>query len=255
MKNSKEVWERHTDKITKDFKLVEGQSIVRLDKKNCNGQRVYWELTCNLCKEDIYYKTNRSPYITEITTTALKVGRYCRCNSPKRLSDQDRKLKVCLFFEHSFIYNYDCRNIKNIKWSCSHGHKNTTTYNKLLGGSRGDKIYCNTCLKTGKQFTEYKTFKNDHTENYLYLLKFVSNVETFYKIGITVDLNSRLRVMHSQTRYHYEITLVDYRHSDKESIVSQEKYLHQKYSELSYEPTIKFGGYTECFLPESSITL
>ena len=61
MKNSKEVWERHTDKITKDFKLVEGQSIVRLDKKNCNGQRVYWELTCNLCKEDIYYKTNRSP--------------------------------------------------------------------------------------------------------------------------------------------------------------------------------------------------
>ena len=81
---------------------------------------------------------------------------------------------------------------------------------------------------------------------YIYTIKLTNNEETFYKTGITHNLQERHNNIHSKTGY--KIELLDFYISTKFDCNSMEKlFLKNKQRRNKYEPKIKFDGWTECY--------
>lgn len=81
----------------------------------------------------------------------------------------------------------------------------------------------------------------------LYYFRVDGNSETFYKIGITNDINRRKNTIERESGYCYKIRVLQVLEGTLYSSMQLEELLLQEYSENSYTPKIKFSGYTECF--------
>lgn len=79
----------------------------------------------------------------------------------------------------------------------------------------------------------------------LYIMRFDSDDETFFKIGITEDLGSRLSTMNSEADY--DISVLHFYLPKVVRSKDIERVLHQKFANYSYKPRQSFGGETECF--------
>jgi len=105
---------------------------------------------------------------------------------------------------------------------------------------------CPDCAKTNAPGTYLSISRyNPNEEVYLYFLLLYNDGESFYKIGLTknVDVSKRCRVI----PYKFEILGIE------KGVVSELFDLEQKIHMLmrnkrqAYIPKIKFAGYTECF--------
>lgn len=107
---------------------------------------------------------------------------------------------------------------------------------------------CNQCRYFGytrESYIEYcKNFNKDFST--LYILKFYTESEEFYKIGITAQtIRERYRRKKDKGGYNYEIVFnVDLK---PELTWDTENSLKNKYIPLSYKPINWFPGSTECF--------
>jgi hypothetical protein len=81
----------------------------------------------------------------------------------------------------------------------------------------------------------------------LYYFHLSGNSESFYKIGITNDVNRRKTTIERESDYHYKIDVLQILEGTLYSSMQFEELLHKEYAENSYIPKIKFPGYTECF--------
>ena len=89
--------------------------------------------------------------------------------------------------------------------------------------------------------TEFKKYCTDYA--YLYVIKLTSETETFYKIGITSNIDIHKRIEYYKKYYSYKIIAV-YQHTSSDLIMDIERLLIDSFDR--YEPNIKFGGSSEC---------
>lgn len=80
----------------------------------------------------------------------------------------------------------------------------------------------------------------------LYVMKIYGNSETFYKIGISKDVKSRVRGIVCESGYSVDVVFT-YPNSAT-VIFDLEIYLHRKFKDFKYRPKISFSGCTECFV-------
>lgn len=130
-----------------------------------------------------------------------------------------------------------------------HGDFNTDP-SSLIAGSG-----CPTCSDEHKEkYTSRKRFKVSCAKNsnkgFLYIAKFMDDSESFYKIGISSNVKSRMR---QYRQYHTELLHVE--SGEPESIFNKELMLKRMFKKQSYTPNKKFGGYTECFYNLDKISL
>ena len=89
--------------------------------------------------------------------------------------------------------------------------------------------------------TKFKKYCTDYA--YLYVIKLTSETETFYKIGITSNIDIHKRIEYYKKYYNYKIIAV-YQHTSSDLIMDIERLLIDSFDR--YEPNIKFGGSSEC---------
>lgn len=107
---------------------------------------------------------------------------------------------------------------------------------------------CPTCarqLHRGKWNSELLPQELRDSECNLYYFRLSGHLETFYKIGITNDVNRRKVTIERDSGYIIEVIKV--LTGTLYSSMQLEESLHKEYIEYSYIPKIKFPGYTECF--------
>ena len=78
----------------------------------------------------------------------------------------------------------------------------------------------------------------------LYVIKMISNLETFYKIGITKQELSRRFREHDTP---YKIELIENISTNRYEAILMENKLHNIHKEYQYKPQYLFKGHTECF--------
>lgn len=78
-----------------------------------------------------------------------------------------------------------------------------------------------------------------------YFIQCFSHTELFYKIGISVDLDTRYKIKNFPYKYLPVKTII----GDAGKMWDLEKVLHKKHRQkgLAYTPQVYFGGETECF--------
>lgn len=109
---------------------------------------------------------------------------------------------------------------------------------------------CPTCarqLHRGKWNSELLPEELKDAECNLYYFRLEGNSETFYKIGITNDVNRRKNTIERESGYCYKIEILQVLEGTLYTSMQLEELLHQEYTENSYIPKVKFPGYTECF--------
>lgn len=78
----------------------------------------------------------------------------------------------------------------------------------------------------------------------VYTVKCSNEDELFYKIGITTKFDTIDRF---KCGFPYNIEILYNINTNLYDAVYIESFLHDTFNEMSYKPTIKFGGWTECF--------
>ena len=82
-------------------------------------------------------------------------------------------------------------------------------------------------------------------EAFLYTIRIYNNSESFYKVGVTVNMDKRFRSF-SSIGYDYDIiNWVKYPSMLHAFRIEQDT--HFKLRKFRYTPKLKFGGYTECY--------
>ena len=131
--------------------------------------------------------------------------------------------------------NYKLR----IDYSCPQGHYRKTAWTSFKEGKR-----CKTCALAGgyteKYFTKYPDKKDEPA--FLYYFEFEDGRQTFRKIGITINWDSRkhkfpfpIKPLRVKSMTLYRAFLIEQR-------------FKRYYNKSNIKPPTKFGGWTECFL-------
>lgn len=112
---------------------------------------------------------------------------------------------------------------------------------------------CKECAKLVYGRWNVSTLKKNLPHHYnkpccTYLLKIKHNDATFYKVGITSDIEVRTRQILEELR-EAEIQCLIQSWSNVVESVLLEKYILKSIKHKKYEHCIRFGGYTECFQP------
>lgn len=112
-----------------------------------------------------------------------------------------------------------------------------------------DKQGCRKCVSENENRYNFRRSRwIDITRDgaYLYLVKFESEEELFYKIGITKNMKTRF---HCRGVKSYKISIVDtiFIGSNTGILWDFEKLLHRENKNLKYTPLFKFDGRFECF--------
>lgn len=98
-------------------------------------------------------------------------------------------------------------------------------------------MYNETTIITHKGFIE-------DIEGFIYVLKLSNTAESFYKVGITSKHRFKYRL--NQLRKYYKVFVEYTEKLDMVSAYNLEQRFLKEFKSYSYEPEIKFHGYTEC---------
>lgn len=209
-----------------------------------------------------YSKVNYIDYYTKIIIICKKHGEFLQ-NAGKHLrgngcskcsyekSSENQRCSNTNFIKkakeiHGKKYDYSKIEYINvfskIKIICGlHGEFLQTPHNHLLGTG------CPTCANellggySNKFFENFPDFK--YKESDIYLIKFNSVSENFYKVGITTNLKKRVRefsnLYNKKIYFNKKLNLYD--------AFKLERKILKKFKKFKYVPINKFGGYTECF--------
>lgn len=237
-----------TDIIIKDLEnnygFLEGTVFWRSDRLTKSNARNYFEYTCPKCSNDEYVKRGLCSGVFQIFIGSIKEGaKACRCSKGYRWSVPQKEFNLirCLENDPIIFQGWCDGGTERVKLSCEDCNKEWTPlyYNVLCGGNR--------CPKCSKDKSYWGLYKNrlDEIDN-LYLFKLTSNTESFYKIGRSFDIETRMK----DIRSYYNTEYVSSTQETHVKVFYQEKYLHRTVSEYSYNPSTPFGGFTECFTKE-----
>lgn len=149
-------------------------------------------------------------------------------------------------FDYS-SFKYKGKHIKGVIKCSLHGFFEQTPENHLK------RTYG--CQKCGADMSSGYT-KNDYIKKCngklakLYLVEFSKEDELFYKIGITKQtINKRFK----GSKIPYKHSVIKYIEGEAGFIYDLETKIHNQLKEYKYEPYIKFGGNTECFIIDNYV--
>ena len=166
------------------------------------------------------------------------------CSGSKKLSTATFTEKANIV--HSNRYNYSKVLYKNnkskVELIC---HEHGSFWQKADSHLRG--IGCRRCFD---MMSGVKTRKTDLSANdycAVYEIKLTGNGETFYKIGISKEINNRHYRINKASGY--KIELLNLIHDTRYNCeVLAEKLQRKRQRERKYTPLIKFAGWTECYV-------
>lgn len=126
--------------------------------------------------------------------------------------------------------------------------KHNYTYSQRPSHHTSGVQGCIFCMKqtiryTKNNFQSHKDFFKNHY-SYLYVLKLSSNLESFYKVGMTAIDRLEYR-LNSFRRYYNVETIFLEKGLSKEQHNTEQKLL-EDFKTYKYKPIEKFGGHTEC---------
>jgi hypothetical protein len=173
-----------------------------------------------------------------------------QCGRNKTISS--RQLDTISFIKkaekiHNYYYDYCLVNYeksyKKINILCPiHGIYEQTPNSHLRGSG------CLACARVGglndTLFERHPELKNNQAT--LYLVKLESIHEVFYKIGITQkNIHNRFNSIKE-----YNMSIISQLQTSLYDAFCKEQQFLKDWNKYKYEPTIKFGGHTECFVPQ-----
>jgi len=236
--------DEYIDKFKGKFK--EGTTFTPISK--VGGVYKSWGVTCPTCSNDSYVKEGVCGGIFNSSTQSLVQGKKsCRCSKWYSYTENQRDFQVDSLMKviggefKGWQDGYEGAHSK-LDWYYSNGHLCTHPVGRLISSGVG----CNVCSQG--EFGLYKHRLQD--TDYLYLMKFTSEYETFVKVGRTFNVEERL----SRFRSFYTVEIISILEGKHEHTFSteQEYHKHLQGMGLNYQPKIKFGGSTrECFLIEA----
>lgn len=198
------------------------------------------EIKCNICDTEFY----QTPY------NHIKVKHPCPTCRVKALKGVKVK-PTNKFIEQA-----------NDRWGSSFDYSLV----EYVGSHNKVKIKCNTCEGIFEQsptnhlsdkgcpicskgFCVYSRSSYDalcKDGSSLYVMKLSNEQETFYKIGISKNVESRVRQVCRSSGY--TVSLEYQFDSSGGHVFDLEKLLHREFRENKYSPNTKFQGYNECFV-------
>lgn len=149
-----------------------------------------------------------------------------------------RKIHGDRFNYNLTIYN---KAIEKVKIICKiHGEFKQTPNSHLIGSG------CIKCGYDNNKGTTLDSFILNSKSNIstLYIINCKNENEEFYKIGIT---NEELNKRFNKYSLPYNYKIINIYKNNPNYIWNLELELLIKYNNFKYIPSIKFGGYTECF--------
>lgn len=180
--------------------------------------------------------------IDKISSETADRKRESRFN--KFLNDANKKHR------NKYIYGMDYINAyTKINIVCQrHGEFKQTPSNHLQG--RGCPKCAVELRKTKYAMKLSVPRKDDKDICYRYIIKLSNETEEFYKVGISREINQRISRLSRDTKYAYDISIVNLIVDTRETCLRLEKIILNKAisRRTLYSPLIKFSGYTECYL-------
>ena len=83
-----------------------------------------------------------------------------------------------------------------------------------------------------------------NTESGVYILELKGRDENFLKIGVSKNIDRRIRNIKSESNYNVDI--ISYLRTELYTAVMIEEELLNDKCNIKYEPKVKFAGHTEC---------
>ncbi len=221
--------------------FVEGTTFKRNKvRTGSQGRYNYWDVTCPSCSNDMFVQAGVCSGIFTSQAGSLKAGSLaCRCapNYTRTKDQREWEVRRLLEKEGGVWRGWIGKdNRAKFLWDCKEGHtcENSTVRDFLSKGSR-----CATCSGFG-----YNPMRKGESD-YLYLLQFKSEEESFIKIGRSFNVERRMKELSRASKC--EVQLLGVYESTHESVCNLEKSLHFEHRGLKYSPRVSFGGQTECF--------
>ncbi len=155
-------------------------------------------------------------------------------------------------YDYSLVVGKYDKNNSKVPVICNiHNSVFYTSRNKHVDSKRG----CPECAKLLLGRWDVKALKkniNYHANKpcCTYLLKIEHNGVIFYKLGITTDIKIRIRLILDEL-VDARIDILQESWSNTIECVILEKYLLSLVKDNRYKHLVRFGGYTECFIPSN----
>lgn len=226
-------------KINKEYFVGKAKSIhgEKYDYSNIiyKGDKIKCAINC--LKHGIFYQSPNSHYVSGCPDCAKEF------NSLNAYSNTENFIKKA-FIVHKNFYTYERTNYigahKKIIVNCPiHGYFECTPNNHLNG------VGCKTCGLIMSQFAYTK--RSSNTANKIphgfYIIECMDGKETFYKVGVSKDVNKRLK---DYLKYYKNSNVCYYIKNNLEFCVNLEQFILKQYKEYKYKPLKKFAGFTEC---------
>lgn len=200
------------------------------------GAQKYCTITCVKHGD---YKTKPNWLLSSGSTCQL----CCNERTRERLTYDTQKFKKLAKDVHGDRYCYDlteyvgCRDCVRI--TCTeHGTFEKIPYLHLQGSG------CPECVTNGYGASDYEKVCPEGSS--IYLMKFESSCEMFYKIGISKKPSYRSNDISKDSGYAVDV-LFEMHHEDARKIWHLENDLHNIFHYFKYKPQVDFKGKTECF--------
>lgn len=224
---------------------------ISFDNQDALNAGIYGKPFLAKCSEHGVIETNRR--LLKFSKYICKTCADIKCEHKNTV---ESKRKFLEYIENSNRdYDYSLVNFTNarkkVKIICkTHGVFLQTPYGHMKGYD------CPKCgvskalikkvdLGYGNNFGR-SSYTNLSGMSFVYVFKITSQDEEFYKIGITRDVDSRLKgIARDSSKYKCECIFKF--HTDCTSAWDIEKVLHYDNREFKYKPSITFKGSTECF--------
>ena len=217
-----------------------------LERAPNQGTRVQWLCRCDCGTE----KVIGGKQLRRATTTScgcLRKEVTAKQGRKNRLSEAEVRRK-CL--ENGFELLSDYKGIlSKAAFRCvSCGHEFERRAEASIYGNWG----CDRCSKAGYDFNRSQQIKNNsdyaNRSATLYLMKFASDGETFYKVGYTtMSLRERLR------KIPYVMVDIEVLETTVKRAYELERQFKSAIAPYRYRPQQSFAGCTECFQPATQV--
>lgn len=151
-------------------------------------------------------------------------------------------------YEYVDVEKHYVTNRSKIPVRCKiHDHVFLTSMNKHIDSKSGCPLCAKEkfgrwslkCLDKNKEFYQQQ-------ECSVYLMKFKSSDEEFYKIGFSIDMKIRVSLFLRELP-DFTIEVLKTNTTNTYDSLTKEKEFQKRLKKFKYLPKIKFGGYTECF--------
>lgn len=195
----------------------------------------------------------------QVAKQHLTLKRGCRKCGDKKCA-KNNSVSVDYFIQkareiHGDKYDYSQVSFDNYKNKITIICKKHGPFVQRLSKHLYDKQGCKKCVIETEKFSNFTRTRwvniTKETGAYLYLYKFESEFEIFYKVGITKNLNNRFQCKGVKF-YKRDLILVVFSYKVA-NIFDTEKIIHRKLKPYKYLPLEKFDGRHECYQAEDVI--